>query len=489
MPTTIIDAIEDKALFAPWFKDRSTWSAWLVVLKALFALSMTPDELAIFQQLTGRNTPPGKQPQEAFFVVGRRGGKSFIVALIAVFLACFRDYKKYLNPGEVGVVMIIAADRKQARVIFRYVKALLENVAMLKPMIVRADRECIELSNGLNIEIHTCSFRSTRGYTNVAVLGDELAFWRSEDSAIPDHEVLNALKPSMLTIPNSMLIGLGSPYRRRGVLYDAHRNYYGQDVDDVLVVQADSRTMNPTLPQSFIDREYARDPAAAAAEYFAQFRNDIAGFLQNEWIDAVVAHGQYELPPQRNIKYFAFCDPSGGGADAFTLSIAHKEHNVMVLDVLRGHKFAQPQATVAEFAAILRDYHCTSVMGDRYSGAWVVDAFRAHGITYKQSPRAKSELYLEAEPLFAQGAVQLLDNRTMLNEMRNLERRTHRSGRDTVDHPPGAHDDYANAACGALLLASEQARNAVKVYSLYTGRPINPDGPFTDSKGRPVSSL
>jgi hypothetical protein len=34
-----------------------------------------------------------------------------------------------------------------------------------------------------------------------------------------------------------------------------------------------------------------------------------------------------------------------------------------------------------------------------------------------------------------------------------LERRTSRGGKDSVDHPPGSHDDVANAAAGALVLA------------------------------------
>jgi hypothetical protein len=41
----------------------------------------------------------------------------------------------------------------------------------------------------------------------------------------------------------------------------------------------------------------------------------------------------------------------------------------------------------------------------------------------------------------------------LIRELRLLERRTHRSGKDTVDHPRGGHDDFANAVCGELLLS------------------------------------
>src|SRR5262249_15501148 len=69
-----------------------------------------------------------------------RGGKSFALALIAVFLACFGDWQQYLGPGERGTIMIVAADRQQARVIMRYVRGLITSVPMLAPLVQR-DRD------------------------------------------------------------------------------------------------------------------------------------------------------------------------------------------------------------------------------------------------------------------------------------------------------------------------------------------------------------
>ena len=63
---------------------------------------------------------------EAWLVCGRRAGKSAMMALIAVYAATFRSYEKYLSRGERATIMVIAADRKQARVILRYVAGLLE---------------------------------------------------------------------------------------------------------------------------------------------------------------------------------------------------------------------------------------------------------------------------------------------------------------------------------------------------------------------------
>ena len=100
--------------------------------------------------------------------------------------------------------MVIAADRRQARVIMSYVRSLLEEVPMLRRIVVASMKESIELSNRVMIEIHTSSFRSVRGYTLAAVICDEIAFWTSRDSANPDREILAALRPGMATIPGAV---------------------------------------------------------------------------------------------------------------------------------------------------------------------------------------------------------------------------------------------------------------------------------------------
>ena len=92
-----------------------------------------------------------------------------------------------------------------------------------------------------------------------------------------------------------------------------------------------------------------------------------------------------------------------------------------------------------------------TVTGDRYGGEWPREQFRKRGIEYKPADKPKSELYLELLPAINSGKVELLDNTRLLAQLRSLERRTSRIGRDTVDHGPGGHDDLANAVAGALV--------------------------------------
>jgi hypothetical protein len=137
-----------------------SWAAWRVVLKAIYALATSDVELQQYRTLTGRLSTPSKPCREVWMIIGRRGGKSMISALIAVYAATCRTYK--LAPGERGVFMVIAADRNQARVVKGYIAALLHALPALERLIVNETSERIDLGGGLSVEIHTSSLRSLR---------------------------------------------------------------------------------------------------------------------------------------------------------------------------------------------------------------------------------------------------------------------------------------------------------------------------------------
>jgi hypothetical protein len=162
---TIIQACLSSDLFARWFKRPETWAAWFVFLKVLFGLELTAEDVATFQELTGRTDvpTPGVAAREAWLVVGRRGGKSLILSVIAVYLACFVDWSPYLVGGERATIIVIAQDRKAARTIFRYISAFLKDT-MLAGLVERETSDSIDLINQVTIEISTASFKSVRGY-------------------------------------------------------------------------------------------------------------------------------------------------------------------------------------------------------------------------------------------------------------------------------------------------------------------------------------
>ena len=456
---TIRQVIADANLFSRWFEPAESWLSWVSFLTALFGLPMTDAELEIYQRHTGRLVAPSEPVREGWLIVGRRGGKSFIAALVAVFVSCFRSYDNVLAPGERGTLMVLAADRRQARTVFRYIDGLITGVPMLERMVESRTAEAIHLSNRISIEVHTASFRAVRGYTLIGVIADEVAFWRDDSSTNPDAEIIAAVRPGMATVPGALLLGISSPYSRRGVLWDAHRKHYGQDGAPVLVWQAPTSAMNPSVDPEVIRRAYEEDEASASAEYGAEFRRDIEGFVAREAVDAVVVPERRELPPIESVSYFAFTDPSGGSSDSMTLAIGHKEENRAVLDALREKRPPfSPDAVVEEFTDTLKRYRISEVTGDRYGAEWVAEAFRKAGIRYKAAERPKSDLYRELLPAINSGQVELLDHPKLIAQLCGLERRTARGGRDSIDHGPNAHDDTANVCAGVVHLLLRRAR-------------------------------
>lgn len=459
---TIIDAIENPKLFGslPRFKKLETWSCWLVVLKAIFGLAMTGDDLVVFQRHTGRTTPPANGFKETYLIIGRRGGKSLISALVTCFIACFIDFSPFVTVGETLAVMCLAKDKDQARIVFRYVKAILNYIPALRSMIADQRTDEIELTSGVTIMVKASDFGGVRGPTIACVVADEIAFWASQ-GANPDGEVLSAIRPAMATIPDAKLLCISTGYAQVGALYDAHREHYGKDDDDVLVWQADTASMNPTISQTYIDKEIEKDPEAGRAEWLGLFREDVSAAFPLALIESCMIPGRMELPYSPHVsRYFAFADPSGGRHDAFTLAIAHQNYGSdhIILDLIRATRAPfDPSVVVKEYSGILKAYRLLNADGDNYGGEWPKAEFAKHGITYELCGKAKSELYLTAVPVFTSKRLELLDIDKLKTEFRRLERRRGRSGKDSIDHPPRGSDDIANAVAGAIWLVSEQA--------------------------------
>ena len=86
-------------------------------------------------------------------------------------------------------------------------------------LVKRRTADTIELTNGFALEVATSRGRSVRGRTVIAAILDEVAFFRDESSSNPDTEVYEALKPATATIDGAMIIGISSPYARRGLLW------------------------------------------------------------------------------------------------------------------------------------------------------------------------------------------------------------------------------------------------------------------------------
>ena len=440
--------------------DRSGTSraGWRALWTAADALPPTEEELAAYRLHTGRTTWPTTPAVELWVIAGRRSGKSENMVQRATWRAISFD-RAGLAPGEMLTVPLIASDRAQARNTLNYLRGLAAH-PLVRPYVVTGKvlRESVEFTTGVVVQVHTASYRATRGFTMGDVILEEVAFFSSEDSANPDEEILAAVRPALATVPGARVYGISSPYARRGVLWQAYEQHFGRDGDDVLVWCADTKSMNPTVPERIIARAFEEDAARAGAEYghsgLVAFRADVESFLGPESLAAVIPPGRRELSPRDDVSYVAFTDPSGGSADSFTLAVAHNEQDRVVLDCVREVRPPfSPDAVVQEFAALLKTYRVDRVRGDHYAGEWPRERFAAHGVLYQPEERPKSELYGALLPVVNAGRCELLDIPRLRTQLLGLERRTARGGRDSIDHAPGAHDDVANCVAGAIAVA------------------------------------
>jgi hypothetical protein len=466
-------ALTDKRLLGAGLNDAASWSTWIAVLKAAYGLPLDQQQQVTFASIAGGRTPPQQRVRELWAIVGRRGGKSRMSAAIALHSALFVKHR--LAAGEKGMVLVIAGSKEQARVVFSYIRGFLDASSVLCAEVESSTATEITLKNGIAIGVHSNSFRTVRGRTLVAVVLDECAFWRDESSALPDIETYTAVLPSLATT-RGILVAISTPYRRVGLLHQKHREHFGAAGDDVLVVQGSTTTFNATLTEPDIAAQRAADPASAPSEWDAEFRIDLSAYLDEATIERAIEYDRpLELPPRPGYRaYRAFVDASGGvGSDSYTLAIGHKEKRgtdeVFVVDVVRGTtgKF-DPQYVTQTYATLLQQYRVRSVTGDAYGAEWVSGAWSKCHISYSRSELPKSQIYLEAIPLFSRGLVQLPEHPVLLRELRLLERRTHRSGRDTVDHPRNGRDDYANAVCGVLRSLSD-GLSAYNNYAAWVG--------------------
>jgi hypothetical protein len=191
-----------------------------------------------------QDAAPGKPTVEAYIIKPRRAGGTLFAAAVALH-AALKDYRDRLGPGEFATVALIASDRKQARQALNYVKGLIADSALIAAEVSGETAEGVSFAHRVNLEVHTTSWRSTRGYSYAAVILDELAFFRDDLSANPNIELVRAVRPGLANL-GGRLLGLSSPHAKRGQLFEMYRQRYGQP-SDVLVLKADHTQLNPTL--------------------------------------------------------------------------------------------------------------------------------------------------------------------------------------------------------------------------------------------------
>jgi hypothetical protein len=189
---------------------------------------------------------------------------------------------------------------------------------------------------------------------------------------------------------------------------------------------------------------------------------DGAAFDADAIMAATIA-GRKRLERDPAIRYHAFVDMSGGSSDDAVLAISYRcpDTKRSILASIMSQAGAppfNPRSAVVKFVAECRAYGVTRVVGDNYAGSTFKHDFNEFGISYDASPQKKSDIYDAFEPVLNAGEVDLLDVPKLTEQLLMLIRRGNRT-----DHMPNNHDDHANAACGAIMLAANRARQPMVI--------------------------
>jgi hypothetical protein len=243
------------------------------------------------------------------------------------------------------------------------------------------------------------------------------------------------------------------------MLYSWYAADYCTDPD---FADADPETRANPSRGSWADSEYlAQQQARLPAHKYRRLHLNLPGLpegsaFQVEPVMDAIPRGVRQREPEPGVTYAAFVDMSGGSNDDAVLAIAHRAADQrivldLVLDQGPPPPF-DPRLAVLRFAGALRRYNVRRVSGDPYAGQTFRADFQREGVTYQVVKESASELYESLEPALNGRTVSLLDLPLLEQQLLGLIWRGTK-----IDHPPGEHDDWANAVAGVARLCGAPA--------------------------------
>jgi hypothetical protein len=456
---TIIDFIQHPQIL----NDQTMSPSQIAFLKSVYGLPLTDEEFQIYRRGTGREKYVPREQREVTLQGGRRGGKTGKLGAPIALYEAFRDHR--IPRGERGYVMLIAPTIAQAMIAFQFILNDILNSPILSSKIAKVRKNEIQLKNGIVIGCYACSRITVRGRAAIAIICDEICFWRNEVTSVAcDEEVLAALRPSMATFPNSKLIKISTPNVKRGVMWE---EFQRRGELDHPVWHLSSQELNPTISTEYLEAERKRSPEDYKREYLAEFVDSVVSWIEPEVLARCVIKGRKDLPPVPGATYAAAIDP-GFKHSAFAMAVAHRaDGGLIVLDCV--HFWTGSKRTPLGFqwvcgqvAGILRQFGINVLQGDQFAAVAIKQEFLKLGISYGEftfGRNSRAQLFNNLRHVIEQQRIELLDDPELLRQLRSLE--VHRSADGNIDIRPadGQQDDLAVVLALTVFELSQSANN------------------------------
>lgn len=443
-------------------------------------------ETEIYRMMTGFDYDGDLQKARSriSMIIGRRGGKTTLAAMLGIFGAIKTNWRPFLTKTPTATIAILSHTRELSEEILNLLRQLVEDSEVLCRLIdteerntqstfnlkipffeVNAKGEKVLVYSSVTIKVGAASKKTIRGRAICVLLCDEIAFWGTEQhSAEKDEDILRAATPSLLQFQQEgLLIKLSSPGIKQGVLYSEYlrRNELPKSH---AVFKAPSWVWNTILKEKDFLQEYTLDPSGFASEFRADFVDSISNFFSPEYVSLCTLKGATFCPPEskkEDVSYSAAIDAAFKG-DRFTFTVVggvkEKIKQYVMKDWAGSPTNPVKAYEVAEFVSnICGQYGINQVHADQFAFQPLREIFEKYGVTLVENTftqNYKKQIYFNLKSLIHNQKVDLLDHQLQITEIKQLQVEQTSTGSIRIGHPPGGHDDCADAlaiACYILV--------------------------------------
>lgn len=382
---------------------------------------------------------------------GRRGGKSLISDVIACYEATVSDYAGMTREGEDRYILIVSVRDDSAKLHIRQIAKLLRNSRSTAAMIDQVKEDRVILKNDVVILSLPASARAARGYTASTLILDEAAFYVDTEGNASAEAIFTALSPTVATFGDKARIVITTSVNTEsGLTYELYDRANSGELDDWHVTKRDTRSLNPKVSQRIIDHAMRRDPEAAAAEYYSEFRQPTEAYLSGEAIDKCIDPGLRKHEKGEGLSYMMAIDPALM-RDNYAFAIAHRaEGGLIVLDYIN-RLTAPVNATGAEdlLRSLNERFRPGGILCDNAS---TVQRLKPEGLPMVYTPftrQQKLRIYGALKEAINLGLVAIPDDAALIAELKALQIK---NGVDISAPKAGriTHDDLADVL--ALLV-------------------------------------
>lgn len=260
---------------------------------------------------------------------GRRSGKTTLAALTALHGCLFEpELDALVRPGETRFALVVATESKQARVLVRLARAIVEASPVLRGLLDGPgmdDELRFRLPSGARTALRSfpCSSRSIRGYAASHVIFDELAFFMSEvDGPQEAARVWSAVLPSAAQFgERARILALSTPFGTDGLFSELFTKAQTGEIEDAVAIQLPTWKVNASITEASLQIEKSRDPDGFGAEFGAEFKGSGGAFLD---MDRVMVADRGELPPEACTGWVCGLDPAFS-SDPFGAALVGRE--------------------------------------------------------------------------------------------------------------------------------------------------------------------